>query len=279
VVLAGDTPIRASHAGHAFDQRALTLTTGAAFMAVRSVDRLLNDVRDAFYLARYERRPVVLSVPEDLQAQPYPYPPDYAPSTELMPARQRPMPDPDIVARVADLVAGAERPVIIAGKGAVASGARQAIEALAEATGALLATSLLAKDMFDGHAFNIGIAGAFATNLARELFAEADLVVGVGSSLGYHTTEGGYLYSGARVVQIDLTPRGLWQGGRVADLHMQADAARGVGAVVEALAARRIGREGGMGMSFGGGWRGRWWMGASMRWGRGCWIRGGWWRR
>ena len=52
----------------------------------------------------------------------------------------------------------------------------------------------------------------------------ADLVIGVGAGLGHYTTEGGYLYPGARAVQIDLHPRGLWQGLRTADLHIQADA-------------------------------------------------------
>lgn len=235
VVLAGDTPLKASYAGHAFDQRALTLSTGAEFMAVRSVDRMLSNVRDAFYVARYEQRPVVLSVPEDLQAQPFPYLPEYTPSSEMMPSPQRPTPDPDMVGRAIELIRAARRPVIIGGRGAVTSGAGPEIEALAGATGALLATSLLAKGMFDGHPFNIGIAGAFSHKLARELFAEADLVIGVGSSLGYHTTEGGYLYPNAQVIQVDAKPRGLWQGGKVADLHVQADAKRGIGALVEVL--------------------------------------------
>lgn len=237
VVLAGDTPLRASWAGHAFDQRALTLTTGAGFIAVRSLDRMLTDVRDAFYQARAERRPVVLSVPEDLQSQAFPFLPDYTPSGTLMPTPQRPMPDPEVVARVAEMLAAAQRPVILAGRGAVASGAGPAILTLADQTGALLATSLLAKGLFDGHPFDLGIAGAFATSLARELLAEADLVIGVGCAMGYHTSEGGYLYPEARVVQIDLSPRGLWQGGRVADLHLQSDAARGVAAISARLEA------------------------------------------
>ena len=104
------------------------------------------------------------------------------------------------------------------------SGATPALEALAEQSGALLATSLLGKGLFDGNPYALDIAGAFASDFARERFAEADLVIGVGAGLGHYTTEGGYLYPGARVVQIDINPRGLWQGLRTADLHVRADA-------------------------------------------------------
>jgi thiamine pyrophosphate-dependent acetolactate synthase large subunit-like protein len=41
--------------------------------------------REAFYVARAERKPVVLSVPLDLQAEEFPYLPDYMPSTDLLP--------------------------------------------------------------------------------------------------------------------------------------------------------------------------------------------------
>ena len=54
-------------------------------------------------------------------------------------------------------------------------------------------------------------------------------MIGVGAGLGDYTTEGGYLYPDAKVVRIDINPRGLWQGLRTADLHLRADA----------LAARR----------------------------------------
>ena len=59
-------------------------------------------------------------------------------------------------------------------------------------------------------------------------------MIGVGAGLGHYTTEGGYLYPGARTVQIDINPRGLWQGLRTADLHVRADAK----AAAEAIAAR-----------------------------------------
>ena len=69
-------------------------------------------------------------------------------------------------------------------------------------------------------------------------------MIGVGAGLGHYTTEGGYLYPGARAVQIDLNPRGLWQGLRTADLHIRADARAAAESIVERLGQRGISKTG-----------------------------------
>jgi hypothetical protein len=58
----------------------------------------------------------------------------------------------------------------------------------------------------------LDIAGTFATDLGRELFAESDLVIAAGAGLDHYTKEGGYRFPNAKVVRIDAQPRGLWQG-------------------------------------------------------------------
>jgi acetolactate synthase I/II/III large subunit len=183
-------------------------------------------------------------VPMDLQKQPFPYMADYSPSADVLPTPQRPRPDPTVVEKLVDMIAESERPIIIAGRGARLSGARAAIEEMAEASGALLATSLLNKGMFEGNPYALDIAGAFASDFSRERFAEADLVVGIGVGLGAYTTESGYLYPGARAVQIDTNPRGLWQGLRTADLHISADARAAAEAVTARLRERGVERSG-----------------------------------
>lgn len=235
VVFAGDTPTNAPFHIQQVDQAALTAPTGAHFMAVKSIESMTDTVREAFYIARWQRRPVVLSIPMDVQKAPFPFLPDYAPSEELLPVCHPVRPDPRSVAAVVEEIARAKRPIVLGGRGAVAAGAGPLLEALAERTGALLATSLLANGLFHENEFSIGIAGAYASNLARELSAECDLVIAAGAGLGYFTTEAGYLYPNARIVQIDVNPRGYWQGLRVADVHMRADAAAGVQAVLESL--------------------------------------------
>lgn len=244
VVFAGDAPLGASWYVQQIDQAPLALATGAHFVPIRTLDRALDNVREAFYVARAERRPVVLSVPLDLQKEAFPYLPDYAPSTDLVPRAQSAPPDPALVDEVVALIGTAERPVVIAGRGASWSGAKEALEGLAERSGALLATSLLGKGLFDGNPFSLDVAGTFSSDLAREFFAESDLVIGAGAGLGHYTTEGGYLYPNAKVVQIDTNPRGLWQGLRTADLHLRADARAAAEALVRRLDDEGIRRPG-----------------------------------
>ena len=244
VVFGGDTQLNAAWSIHELDMGPLAVATGAHYVPIRHIDRVLDCVREAFHVARTQRRPVVLGVPMDLQQQKFPYLPDYKPSPDLGPTPQRPHPDPQLVDQVVEMIIAAKKPVIIGGRGAVRSGAGPALEALAEQCGALLATSLPAKGLFDHSPFGIGIAGAFAGNLARELFAESDLVIGAAVGLGNYTTESGYLYPNARVVQIDTNPRGLWQGLRTADLHIRADAKATAEAILAKLRERKISASG-----------------------------------
>ena len=103
---------------------------------------------------------------------------------------------------------GRERPVFIAGRGARHAG--PAVAALAERCGALLATSAVANGLFAGDAWSLGISGGFATPLAVELIAGADLVVAWGASLTMWTTRHGALIGpDATVVQVDDDPAAL----------------------------------------------------------------------
>ncbi|MER2537029.1 MAG: thiamine pyrophosphate-binding protein [Rhizobiaceae bacterium] len=238
VVFAGDAPTNTGYHIHEFDPGPLAVATGARFINVRHIDRVLDNVREAFWAAQYERRPVVLNVPLDLQKQAYPHVPAYQPSREVLPTLQRPAPDPELVERAVEMLASAERPIVIAGRGAARSGAKKAIEELAETAGAFVATSLMAKGLFDDNPASLGTAGAFAGDTAREIFAESDVVIGLGAALGHYTTEAGYLYPGAQVIHVDTQPRGLYQGLRIADLLIRADAAATAEAITAGLRKR-----------------------------------------
>ena len=80
-------------------------------------------------------------------------------------------------------------------------GAQAEVEELAERTGALLATTLPARGMFDHNPFSIGIAGGYAREIAREIGAQADLVVVIGASLNYYTVDGGHMFPKAEVAR------------------------------------------------------------------------------
>jgi thiamine pyrophosphate-dependent acetolactate synthase large subunit-like protein len=144
---------------------------------------------------------------------------------------------------VIEKLVNAERPVIIAGKGAMAAKAKDEIIKLGTRVGALLATSLQGKGYFAGEEWEIGIAGAFASAPAEKLLADADFVLGVGAELGYYTTEGGLLFPSAEVARIDIKPIPE-EIGVIPGLYVQGDARKAVAAINEALEARQVRKDG-----------------------------------
>src|SRR5579871_2473705 len=224
VVFAGEAPINARWCIQQINQAPLVTATGAHYVRAHSPPRMYDAVREAFYVAQHERRPAVLGIPYDLQKLPLPGTSQYVASSSLVPETGRMPPNPDMLARLVERLSSAHRPIIIAGRGAMRSGARDAIEDVAQSSGALLATTLPARGMFDHNPFSIGVAGGFSSELARELFAECDLVIAVGASLAYYTVDGGALFPRAFVAQIDDRPRGLKDGLPAADMFVRADA-------------------------------------------------------
>jgi thiamine pyrophosphate-dependent acetolactate synthase large subunit-like protein len=239
VVFAGEAPLKSGWYNQEIDQAPLITATGAAYRSLHMPERMPVAVRDAFLQARRERRPVVIGVPFDLQARPWSGSADLpTPSHELLPRPSPIPPHPDDVAGAAQLVARAERVVVLAGLGAVEAGAAAACRALAATTGGLLSTTLPARGLFHDDPFCIGISGSFTPELGLELLAQADLVVAVGCSLAYHAGGGGQLWPKAKMLQVDIDPVAVNQGQQVARHHLRADARLGVEALTAALPAR-----------------------------------------
>jgi thiamine pyrophosphate-dependent acetolactate synthase large subunit-like protein len=242
VVFAGEAPLKSGWYNQELDQGPLITATGAAYHRLHMPERMAVAVRDAFLQARRERRPVVIGVPFDLQARAWEASMDMPrPSRDLLPQPSPMPPHPDDVARAAQLIAGAERVVVLAGLGAVESGAAAACRALAAKTGGLLATTLPARGLFHDDPYCIGISGSFTPEVGLEYLKEADLVIAVGCSLALHAGGGGQLWPKARLLQVDIDPVGVNQGQEVARHHLRADARMGVEALTAALPERTRG--------------------------------------
>lgn len=223
VVFAGD--LAAAHKGFGFkqdiDQRPVVEACGALFHPLRTASTVAADVEQAFWLARTRLLPVVLNCPVDIQnAKIDRF--EYRPSR----ARIRPLPplspDPHVIAEAVDLLAAARRPIVVAGAGAVAASALDALERLAERIGAALATSVPAKGTLDGP-WSVGVYGGQASTKGETVFREADLVVLVGTSADGLATAGGKLFLHARTLQIDTNPSATVNG-RPADCLVVGDA-------------------------------------------------------
>jgi thiamine pyrophosphate-dependent acetolactate synthase large subunit-like protein len=240
VVFAGEAPLKSGWYNQEIDQAPLITATGAAYHQLHMPERMPVAVRDAFLQARRERRPVVIGIPFDLQNRPWVGPENLpTPSHKLLPRPSPIPPHADDVKSAAQLLAGAERIVVLAGLGAVEAGAGPACRALAARTGGLLMTTLPARGLFHDDPFCIGISGSYTPEVGLELLKEADLVVAVGSSLAYHAGGGGQLWPKAKMLQVDIDPVAVSQGQEVARHHLRADARLGVEALTTALPARK----------------------------------------
>ncbi|OXM59905.1 thiamine pyrophosphate-binding protein [Amycolatopsis vastitatis] len=204
LVLAADSAGSSVLSNFRVDQDGLAAAVGAVPERVHSAASAVADTVRAFRTARQQRRTVVLNLPLDVQAQPAPA----QPSPPSVPGPAPVRPDAGSVAELADLLAAAERPVFIAGRGA--RGSRRPLRALASRSGALLATSAVAHGLFHGEEFALGISGGFSSPVAAELIVGADLVVGWGCALNMWTTRHGTLLSPhAKLAQVDVEQAAL----------------------------------------------------------------------
>lgn len=154
----------------------------------------------------------------------------------------RPRADKDSVARAADLIRGAERPVVLAGGGAVRSpGGPAALQAFIERWQLPLVTTLTAKGVVsEEHPLSLGCVGRSGTQSAAEATRVADVVVAVGARFSDNHTSNwrqGRIYDVPRtqIIQADLDPAEVARNYPVA-VGVVADAAGFVQDLDEALA-------------------------------------------
>ncbi|WP_217169370.1 thiamine pyrophosphate-binding protein [Streptomyces sp. AC512_CC834] len=244
VAFCGETALGDESAVQYLDQRRFAAALECEFLQVTRADAAQEVVRRAFYLARSESRPVMISAPFDVQLQEFEDDLPYVPSTELL-KTPRLLPHPAQIEQACEIIESSKRVVIVAGRGARKAEAGEQILALQHRTGAMLATTLQAKNwLCDKSDYHVGIAGLFGSKLAMELLQEADCVVAVGASLNHYTIESGYLFPEARYVQIDTAAHVVMGNGKVADTYVQADAVTGLAALTDALTERGVALEG-----------------------------------
>ena len=198
------------------DQEALALAVGAVPFRVDDPATAAETARDAVRTAVGSRRTVLLNLPLSVQAAEARGGTSPRSKGEISasspagepPPRPRRTPTSADLDRLAEAVRRAERPVFVAGRGA--RGAGPALAAAAELSGALLAESAVAKGLYAGHPWSLGVSGGFASPGAAELIGNADLIVGWGCTLNMWTMRHGTLIApGATVVQVDDTPEAL----------------------------------------------------------------------
>ncbi len=178
---------------------------------VPSTDRVPEMFREAFRTALAPRTgPVQLNVPRDVLAgsatfESFASPADYRPLT-------KPAASEAAIEQAVALLRSAKSPVIIAGGGIKNTGGHAEALALAEALNAPVATSPGHGDAIAfGHALNAGQMGPRGNPVASRLVKEADVIVALGTRLGFNSTFYSYdnINRDARIVQIEIEPTAI----------------------------------------------------------------------
>lgn len=227
VAFVGEYPSTDPEYIQSFDPARFAAACEAGFVRVHTPDYTDEAVRKAFYLAKIESRPILLSAPMDVQEMAFEDDEPYKPSSTLFSTRIT-RADPAALDEAADIIANSKKPVLVLGRGAKWSGAGDAALKLGKRIGALIATTLRTKTWLAEDPYHAGISGMFATKTAIQLFEEADCVIAAGASMNRYTTENGYLYPNARYIHLDQKAHVMMGGGRGADCYLQTDAKAGI---------------------------------------------------
>ncbi|HEY5857248.1 MAG TPA: thiamine pyrophosphate-binding protein [Aldersonia sp.] len=195
---------------------------------VSSPDEAAEAVTEAFAGFTGRRpRPAHVEIPIDVLEQ------SWSGETRVATRVPAPHPDPDGVRRAAEVLAGATRPLIIAGGGAV--DAQGPLTTLAEALGAPVATTVNGKGVVDeSHPLSVG--AAIRLRALQKAAADSDALLVIGSELGDSDLWGGRI-TGQTVIRCDVDPAQLGKN-CPADHVLLGDAAVTAQALVAAMPAR-----------------------------------------
>ena len=205
VLVVGDEPTSGPRPWDV-DQIALASGVGARTYTVGRADAAATTVIAIEHALTY-RVPVVLAIPYDVAAL-------EAGEVPAAPAPRVPAPlapkgefAEGMLDRIAEALRSAKRPFLLAGRGAWLAGAGEALTALADAAGALTASSALGRGVFGDQRYDLGVTGGFGAEGAMELVRTADVAVVFGASLNQFTMRFGALFApGTQVFQIDVAP-------------------------------------------------------------------------
>jgi acetolactate synthase-1/2/3 large subunit len=156
--------------------------------------------------------PAYLGIPADWFGKRLAAAPDlYAETAFLKTPALRVAPMAQDVERAIALLAGATKPVLLAGGGVMLSEAWQELTALAEALQIPVVTSMAGKgSIAEVHPLAVGTCGRYSRKVANDILGDADFCLAVGTRLSSMGTDVfKYPRKGTRIVHIDLDPNSL----------------------------------------------------------------------
>ena len=224
------------------DQQALFKPITKKTWTVTQTGRIPEMFREAFRTAMTPRRgPVQLNLPRDVLSEVSEFP-EFQPPASYR-SQNLPTASAELIKQAAELLGQASQPVIVTGGGIKNSGGHEDVLALAET---LNAPIILAPGHGDaipfGHPLNAGQMGPRGNVVASRLAQQADVILALGTRLGFNSTFYSYdnINQQAAIIQVELEPTAI---GRYFPIRLGiwADAgatARQLGAELDRLEAR-----------------------------------------
>lgn len=172
---------------------------------VSNVADLAQSLKEAFHIARTNRPgPVLVDVPISVQQQETEY--HYPEKVELPGYKAAPRGHSAQIRKAAKLINEAERPLLIAGRGAILSKAYDELKELAEKAQIPVVNTLLGMSSFPTtHVLHLGMMGIYGLASANLAVQGADLIVAAGMRFDDRATGDATRFApGARIVHIDI---------------------------------------------------------------------------
>lgn len=216
------------------DQQALFTPITKKTWTVPSADRVGEIIREGFRTAMTPRcGPVQINLPRNvLSGQTENV---AMPKPETYRNQARPAPQADLVKQAAEMLAGAEKPVIICGGGIKNTMGHEDAMALAEMLHAPIVTAPGHGDAIPhGFILNAGQMGPRGNAVASRLVKEADVILALGTRLGFNSTFYSYdnINADAAIIQVEIEPTaigryfpvsmGIWGDARETAKHLTA---------------------------------------------------------
>ena len=220
------------------DQQSLFTPITKKTWTVTKTDRVPEMFREAFRVAMTPRRgPVQLNLPRDILAATADFP-DFQQPRDYR-CQNSPAAADGAIREAAELLRSAARPVIVAGGGIKNTGGHTQALALAETLNAPVATAPGHGDAIPfGHPLNAGQMGPRGNAVASRLVKEADVILALGTRLGFNSTFYSHdnINERAKIIQVEIEPQAIGRYFPVA-LGIWADAPTAARQLCEALAS------------------------------------------
>lgn len=197
---------------------------------------------EAFHIASTGRPgPVLVDIPKDVLQNEMVF--SWPPEMRLPGYRPVTKPHGKQIREAARLIAGAEKPVLYVGGGAIKADAAPELLELAELTGIPVVTTLMARGVFpDSHTLHYGMPGMHGSVSAVAALQEADLLIALGARFDDRVT--GRLDSfapHAQVIHADIDPAEIGKN-REAQVPIVGDCREVIVELTEAIRENRAGQ-------------------------------------